>query len=238
MDLLRDAGMPVAAFIAEPIVGCAGQVPLAKGYLKHIYPFIRQAGGVCISDEVQTGFGRVGSAFWGFEMQEVVPDIVVLGKPMGNGHPLAAVVTTDAIAASFDNGMEFFSSFGGNPVSCAIGMAVLEVIEEEGLQEHAQRTGAYFMKLLKELMAEFECVGDVRGAGLFLGVELVTDRNSKNHNPELASRVKNELRNNNILVSTDGPRDNIIKMKPPLCFDNRNADRVVEEMFRIFKLIL
>ena len=236
-DMLSMSGMPPAAFIAEPIVGCAGQVPLAKGYLKNLYPVIRQAGGVCISDEVQTGFGRVGSAFWGFELQEVVPDIVVLGKPMGNGHPLAAVVTTDAIATSFDNGMEFFSSFGGNPVSCAIGMAVLDVIEEEELQQHAHRTGTHFLKMLKELMAEYDCIGDVRGAGLFLGIELVTDRAGKKHNPELAGRIKNELRNSFILVSTDGPLDNIIKMKPPLCFSESNAERVVEAMFHVLKSI-
>lgn len=235
LSQMKDFNRGVGAFIAEPIVGCAGQVPLAKDYLKNIYPAIRKQGGVCISDEVQTGFGRLGSVFWGFELQEVIPDIVILGKPMGNGHPIGAVVTTDEIAASFDNGMEFFSSFGGNPVSCAIGSALLDVIEEEGLQQHAYQTGNHFMKLLEEVKREFECVGDIRGSGLFLGMELVTDPMSKNHHPELAGQIKNELRNNCILVSTDGPFDNIIKMKPPLCFNTQNADRVVEEMFRIIK---
>jgi 4-aminobutyrate aminotransferase-like enzyme len=231
--LLEQSPVPVAAFIAEPIVGCAGQVPLARDYLKNIYPMIRKQGGLCISDEVQTGFGRVGSVFWGYELQKVVPDIVVLGKPMGNGHPLAAVVTTDAVARSFDNGMEFFSSFGGNTVSCAIGMAVLDVIEEEGLQANALHTGNHFMKLLRQLMLKYEQIGNVRGHGLFIGVEFVTDRTSKGHNGKLAGMVKNMLRDRFVLVSTDGPENNIIKMKPPLCFTAENAQTVVEHMDEI-----
>ncbi|MBA7556642.1 [LysW]-aminoadipate semialdehyde transaminase [subsurface metagenome] len=135
ISIIDEAGPGLAALIAEPVVGCGGQVPLAEGYLRHMYTFIRQQGGVCISDEVQTGFGRLGNFFWGFEMHNVTPDIVVLGKPMGNGHPLAAVVTTEDICSSFENRMEFFSSFGGNPVSCSIGQAVLQVIEDEKLQE-------------------------------------------------------------------------------------------------------
>jgi 4-aminobutyrate aminotransferase-like enzyme len=220
---LKIAEGQIAAFIAEPIVGCGGQVPLAPGYLKEVYPMIRKQGGVCISDEVQTGFGRIGTHFWGFEAQEVVPDIVVLGKPMGNGHPIGAVVTTDEIAEAFDNGMEFFSSFGGNPVSCAIGMAVLDVLEEEKLQQNASETGSYFMKLLMNLQKEFQVVGDVRGSGLFLGVEFVNDPVTLEPNTELAQIVKNKLRDSFILVSTDGPYDNVIKMKPPMCFNNDNA---------------
>ena len=236
-ELIVQSSGPIAAFIAEPIVGCAGQVPLARDYLKNIYPMIRKQGGLCISDEVQTGFGRVGSGFWGYELQDVVPDIVVLGKPMGNGHPIAAVVTTDEIARSFDNGMEFFSSFGGNPVSCAIGMAVLDVIEEEGLQDNALRTGNHFMQLLRQLMMKYEEIGDVRGHGLFIGVEFVTDRTSKIHNGKLAGLVKNMLRDRFILVSTDGPENNIIKMKPPLCFTVENANAVVEQMDKIMELV-
>jgi len=232
-DLLKEGSAPVAAFIAEPIVGCAGQVPLAKGYLKNVYPVIREQGGVCISDEVQTGFGRMGSTFWGFELQDVVPDIVVLGKPMGNGHPLAAVVTTDEIADSFDNGMEFFSSFGGNPVSCAIGKAVLEVIEEEGLQQNALETGHYFLKMLNELKNRYEVIGDVRGNGLFLGVELIKNIEILEHHTQLANHLKNKMRDNFILISTDGPKDNIIKMKPPMCFNKQNADIVVDRLSKL-----
>ncbi len=234
-ELISGSEKPVAAFIAEPIVGCAGQVPLAKEYLKNVYPIIRRQGGVCISDEVQTGFGRMGSTFWGFEQQGVVPDIVVLGKPMGNGHPLAAVVTTDEIAESFDNGMEFFSSFGGNPVSCAIGMAVLEAIEEEGLQHNALETGNYFMNKLRELQNLYPVIGDVRGSGLFIGMELVKNTETLEHHAELANYIKNRMREQFILISTDGPMDNIIKMKPPLCFNKQNADVVVESIEEILK---
>jgi len=129
----------IAAFISEPILSCAGQVPLAKNYLKNLYPKIREMGGVCISDEVQTGFGRLGKYFWGYEFQEVIPDIVVIGKPMGNGHPMGAVITTSEIAKSFEKGIEFFSSFGGNPVSCKIGLSVLNIIKSENLQKTLRR---------------------------------------------------------------------------------------------------
>ncbi len=228
--LLNQNNDPVAAFISEPIVGCGGQVPLAPGYLKEVYPMIREQGGVCISDEVQTGFGRLGIHFWGFEAQGVVSDIVVLGKPMGNGHPIGAVVTTNDIAESFDNGMEFFSSFGGNPVSCAIGMAVLDVIKEEGLQQNAVETGSYFMDLLKDLQKQYPVIGNVRGSGLFLGVEFIKDSKTLEPNTEMAQFLKNKLRENFILVSTDGPYDNVIKMKPPLCFEKGDVDFVLETL--------
>lgn len=218
----------IAAFIAEPIVGCGGQVPLAKGYLQEIYPAIRAQGGVCISDEVQVGFGRLGSHFWGYEQQEVIPDIVILGKPMANGHPIGAVVTTSAIAKSFENGMEFFSSFGGNPVSCAIAEAVLDVIEEEGLQQAALETGNYLMLQFKHLQERFPAIGDIRGSGLFLGIELVKADGSPN--TFLAKHLKNELRQRHILVSTDGPFDNVIKIKPPLYFNIINANQLIKEV--------
>ena len=222
----------LAAFISEPVVGCGGQIPLAKGYLQPIYRAVRGQGGVCISDEVQTGFGRLGNAFWGFEQQGVVPDIVVLGKPMGNGHPIGAVVTTDEIAESFEKGVEFFSSFGGNPVSCAIGMAVLDVIEEEGLQENALLVGNHYQKLLRELQTEYSCIGDVRGSGLFLGIDIIKP-GTKEPDTQLAHYIKNTLRERHILVSTDGPADNVIKSKPPLCFTQNNAEEVVRNMRQI-----
>ncbi|MEA1898687.1 MAG: aminotransferase class III-fold pyridoxal phosphate-dependent enzyme [Bacteroidota bacterium] len=230
---LQKIDKPVAAFISEPIVGCGGQVPLAKGYLEKLYPAIRMQGGVCISDEVQTGFGRLGNYFWGYEAHDVVPDIVVIGKPMGNGHPMGAVITGNEIAESFEKGPEFFSSFGGNPVSCAIGMAVLDVLEEEELQENAKQTGNYYKKSLEELSGEFECVGDVRGMGLFLGIEIVKDRVSLEPDTGLAGRIKNELRNRNILISTDGPYDSVLKSKPPLCFSRDNVDQVIQNLFEI-----
>lgn len=224
----------IAAFIAEPIVGCGGQVPLAKGYLKEVYPKIRTQGGICISDEVQVGFGRLGGFFWGFEMHDVEPDMVIIGKPMGNGHPIGAVVTTSQIATSFEQGPEFFSSFGGNPVSCAIGNAVLQVIEEENLQEHARQVGNYFIEELIELQKNHPCIADVRGSGLFLGVEIIAE----NGEPatQLASDIKNHMREQNILVGTDGPFDNVLKIKPPLSFTNDDADTVITVLRNFFAL--
>jgi 4-aminobutyrate aminotransferase-like enzyme len=227
----------IAAFIAEPIVGCGGQVPLAKGYLNKIYKEIRSQDGVCISDEVQTGFGRLGNVFWGYEEQNVIPDIVILGKPMGNGHPMGAVVCTDEIAEAFNNGMEFFSSFGGNPVSCAIGQAVLEVIEEEQLQQNAKMVGDYYLQELAKLQQKYERIGDIRGSGLFIGFEFVKDRLTLEPDTKLAQKVKNELREKFILVSTDGPFDNVIKSKPPLCFSKENVDEVIEKLESIFRFI-
>lgn len=234
MQQIKDSEDPIGAFISEPVVGCGGQVPLAKGYLEKIYPEIRKQGGVCISDEVQTGFGRLGDCFWGFEQQDVVPDIVIVGKPIANGHPMGAVITTSEIATSFGKGVEFFSSFGGNPVSCAVGMAVLEVIEEEHLQENAKEVGDYYKSLLIELQDRHKCIGDVRGSGLFLGVEIVKEGNQET-NRELAHHIKNELRNRFILISTDGPDDSVLKTKPPLCFTKENAKEVVDAMDEILQ---
>ena len=217
-----------AAFIAESLPSVGGQIVLPPGYLKDVYQSVRAAGGVCIADEVQVGFGRLGSCFFGFELQGVTPDIVVLGKPIGNGFPLAAVMTTEEIAASFDNGMEFFSTFGGNPVACAAGLAVLEVLEEEGLQENARTLGDYWIRALREL--DCQMIGDVRGAGLFLGVELVRDSTTLEPATSETSRVVNLLRERGILAGTDGPHHNVIKLRPPLCFTREDADRFVEAL--------
>jgi ethanolamine-phosphate phospho-lyase len=226
----------IAAFISEPILGFAGQVPLAKDYLKKLYPVVRKNGGVCISDEVQTGFGRLGDCFWGYELHGVTPDIIILGKPMANGHPMGAVVTTSEIANSFENGIEFFSSFGGNPVSCEIALAVLEVVENEKLQKNAKEVGEYYKSLLIDLKSKHTWIKDVRGSGLFLGVELSNQTNLK-CNKSITHIVKNELKKNKILVSSDGPNDNVIKTKPPMCFTKQNAKEVVEAMDSILKSI-
>ncbi len=234
IKLIENSETPIGAFISEPIIGCGGQVPLAKGYLKHVFPAIRKHGGVCIDDEVQTGFGRTGDHYWGYEAQEVVPDMVILGKPMANGHPMGAVVCTSDIAASFEKGVEFFSSFGGNPVSCAIALSVLEIIEEENLQENAKIVGEYYKSLLSGLQKRYPCIGDVRGSGLYLGVEIVKD-NSMEPNTGLAHHIKNELRNRHILISTDGPYDSVLKTKPPLCFSKEDAFKTVEQVDDILK---
>ena len=233
IDQISDYGNQIAAFISEPIIGCGGQVPLPAEYLKNLYPYIRSQGGLCISDEVQTGFGRLGSHFWGFETQDVVPDIIILGKPMGNGHPIGAVVTTEKVANAFSEGVEFFSSFGGNPVSCAIGLEVLNVIDREQLQKNALEVGNYYKGEMSHLKKQFDCIGDVRGSGLFLGFEMIKE--GKKHNTELAAIIKNEMRNRHVLVSTDGPKDNVIKSKPPLCFSRENVDTVVQHIYDILK---
>ncbi len=235
VNQIQNSDTPIAAFISEPIVGCGGQVPLADGYLKNVYQAIRDQGGLCISDEVQTGFGRLGEHFWGFEAQDVVPDIVVLGKPIANGHPMGVVVCSEEVSASFDTGVEFFSSYGGNPVSCAIAQAVLEAIDEEGLQENARVVGNYYKNLLTDLQNKYDCIGDVRGSGLFLGVEIV-EENSDKPNSKLASYIKNELRNRNILISTDGPFDSVLKTKPALCFTKQNAEKVVRNIGAVIEI--
>ena len=231
-NVLR-AGRRPRAFLAESILSCGGQIVLPDGYLAEAYRHVRDAGGVCIADEVQVGFGRVGTHFWAFETQGVVPDIVTMGKPIGNGHPMAAVVTTPDIAASFANGMEFFSTFGGNPVSCAIGLAVLDVVESEGLQAHALRVGDHLIKRLAALMTRFPLVGDVRGLGLFLGVEMVNDRAHKGPATRQAWYVANRMKDGGVLMSTDGPFNNVLKIKPPMCFTLQDADFLVETMARV-----
>ena len=220
-------GGGLAAFIAETLPSVAGQIVLPQGYLAEAYGYVRAAGGVCIADEVQVGFGRLGTHFWGFETQAVVPDIVVLGKPIGNGFPLAAVVTTEPIAASFDNGMEFFSTFGGNPVACAAGLAVLEVMEDEQLQERALRVGGRLSAELRSLGSRHPIVGDVRGSGLFLGLELVRDRDTLEPAGTEASYLVNRLRDLGVLTGTDGPFHNVIKIRPPLCFSEADANLFV-----------
>ena len=235
-ESIQDSENKIAAFIAEPIMGCGGQVPLAKMYLQEVYPEIRKQGGVCISDEVQVGFGRLGDSFWGFEIHHVIPDIVVLGKPMGNGHPIGAVVTTSEIAASFENGPEFFSSFGGNPVSCSIGMAVLEVIEEEDLQSRAKKVGDHLKYLFQKLQIKHQVMADIRGYGLFLGIELADSKGVPQ--TEIAQIVKNRLRERHILVGTDGPHENVLKIKPPLSFNEANAETLAYELDLIMQSFL
>ena len=222
-EQLQAEGRGLCAFLAETLPSVAGQVVLPPGYLAEAYRHVRAAGGVCIADEVQTGFGRLGTHFWGFEGQGVVPDIVVLGKPIGNGFPLGAVVTTREIAGAFDNGMEFFSTFGGTPVSCAAGLAVLDVVEEERLQERARHVGGRLREGLRGLSERHPLVGDVRGSGLFLGVELVRDRASLEPAPEEATYVVNRLRERGVLTGTDGPHRNVLKLRPPLVFSEDDA---------------
>jgi len=233
VEYIQSKGRNVAAFICESIISCGGQIELPVNYLSIAYEAVRMAGGVCIADEVQVGCGRVGSAFWGFQLHDVVPDIVTIGKPIGNGHPLAAVVCTKQIADAFANGMEYFNTFGGNPVSTAIGKEVLQVIDDENLQENALMVGHYLKDQLKILQKDFPIIGDVRGQGLFLGFELngrAGEPLSKN-----ASYLANRMRDLAILMSTDGPDHNVIKIKPPMVFSKVNADELISRLFQVLK---
>jgi len=220
IDIIQKLDAPLCGFIAESVPSVAGQIVLPDGYLNKVYDVVRRAGGVCIADEVQTGFGRTGAHFYAFERYGVVPDIVVLGKPIGNGHPIGAVITTRAIADSFDNGIEFFSTFGGNNVSCAIGLTVLEVIDEERLQAHALRVGNHLLAGLHELNPRHEVIREIRGSGFFLGVELEGDAHS----------VVNQMRERGILMGTEGPLHNVIKIRPPMPFSEADADRLVSTL--------
>ena len=227
---LRASGAGLCAFLAESWPSVGGQMSLPADYVQAVYEMVRAAGGVCIADEVQTGYGRLGEHFWGFEAYGVVPDIVVLGKPIGNGHPIGAVVTTPEIASSFDNGMEFFSTFGGNTVSCAIGIAVLEAVHAENLQAHAREVGRYLLERLDELKRRHALIGEVRGSGLFLGVELVTDQRSLAPATRAAAAIANHMRDLGVLLGTDGPFHNVIKIRPPMPFTVQDAGVLVEAL--------
>ena len=233
IERLRESGAGLAGFIAESCPSVGGQIFFPEGYLAEVYAAVRAAGGVCIADEIQTGYGRIGKSFYAFESQGVTPDIVALGKPIGNGHPIGAVITTPEIAASFANGMEFFSTFGGNTVSCAAGLATLSVTLEEDLQSHALRVGARLLEGLRQLSSRHAIIGDVRGSGLFLGVELVRDRNTLEPAAEEASFVSNRFRQSGILLGTDGPFHNVIKIRPPMPFSETDADLLIAVMDEI-----
>ncbi len=235
IETVSESGRGISAFIAESLPGCGGQIVLPDGYFNEAFRHVRNAGGVCIADEVQVGFGRVGTHFWGFETQDAVPDIVTLGKPIGNGHPLGAVVTTPEIAGAFDNGMEYFNTFGGNPVSCAIGLAVLDIIEEEGMQANAREVGGYLLEGLRALAPDHPIIGDIRGMGLYVGVELVLDRETLDPGGHQASYVANRMRDHGVLISTDGPLHNVLKIKPPLVFTKENADYLLYCLGKVLK---
>ena len=228
INVIHNKNRKPAAFICESIISCGGQIELPENYQKLAYKYTREAGGVCIADEVQVGCGRIGNHFWGFQEHEVIPDIVTIGKPLGNGHPLAAVVCTPEIANTFANGMEYFNTFGGNPVSCAIGHKVLEVIEEEKLQENALETGNYLKEQLKILQNKFQVIGDIRGKGLFLGFEL-TDKD-KNPLPHAADLLVNRMKDRGILMSTDGPDNNVLKLKPPIVINRNQIDYFIHHL--------
>ena len=237
IDQLQQSGKGLAAFIAETYPSVGGQIITPNGYLSKVYQYVREAGGVCIADEVQTCYGRIGCAFYAFEEQGVVPDIVVLGKPIGNGHPLAAVVTRRDIAEAFDNGMEFFSTFGGSTLSCVIGKKVLEITQKEKLQEHALEVGGRLLEGFEKMKGKYQIIGDVRGSGLFWGIELVRDRETLEPAGSEASQVSNALKDAGILIGTEGPYHNVLKIRPPMPFNEGNADELLSSLDQVLDRI-
>jgi len=217
----------VAAFVAESIQGVGGALVYPDGFLSNAYRYCREAGGVCIADEVQTGFGRMGSHYWGFETQGVIPDIVTMAKGIGNGLPLAAVVTTPEIAQILTQRIHF-NTFGGNPVSCAGGKAVLEVIDQEHLQQNSLEMGNHLMAGFKKLMSKHDIIGDCRGKGLMTGVELVTDRHSKKPASEQCARVFEHAKELGLLIGKGGFHGNVLRIKPPMCITRPDVDYIIE----------
>jgi len=227
IDRLKDGGQALAGFVAETFPSVGGQIVPPKGYLAGVYKHVRAAGGVCIADEVQTGLGRLGGHYFGFEHQGVIPDIVVLGKPIGNGHPIGVVATTSEIARSFAREPEFFSTFGGSSLSARIGAEVLDIIDDEGLMENARRMGARLIAGLSELGDRYAAIGDIRGMGLFIGVDLVEDRTRKTPATALARYVATRMCECRVLIGTEGPFGNILKIRPPLTIEAEDIDTIV-----------
>ncbi len=225
---IQQRGKQLSLFIIEPVMGCGGQIMIPRSFMVEAFQIVNEAGGLCIVDEVQIGFGRLGSHFWGFQMSGVVPDIITLGKSIGNGHPLSVVITKKNIADIFNNGMEYFNSFGGNPVSCEIGQAVLDVITEEKLQENALKTGEYLLHGLNSIQNKYDIIGDIRGSGLFIGIELIKDMDNMIPAVEEADIVVNAMQKKGILISSDGSDHNVLKIKPPLVFNKKNANYFLE----------
>jgi 4-aminobutyrate aminotransferase-like enzyme len=225
---LKKRGIRPAAFIVDTIISSGGVVAPPAGYLKSAADIIRAAGGLFIADEVQPGFGRTGGNFWGYEVDDLVPDIVTMGKPMGNGHPLSAIVTRRDLAEGFSERGRYFNTFGGNPVSCAAGLAVLDIIEKEGLQQNALKVGKRIVAGMESLAGTHSCIGDTRGTGFFLALELVSDRDKRIPDRELADRIVNALRDRGVLTGSIGPDDNILKFRPPMVLSERDADYMLE----------
>jgi 4-aminobutyrate aminotransferase-like enzyme len=230
IEALAGRGIKPAMFLCDAIFDSNGVLTAPDGYLASVYKDVRAAGGLCIADEVQAGLCRLGDHTWGFQDSGVIPDIVTMGKPIGDGHPLAAVVTTPAIAEAFSRKFHYFNTFGGNPVSAAVGLSVLDVVEQEGILQNVHDVGAVLGKGLRELAGEFSLIGDVRGKGLFFGLEFVRDRTSLEPASEKAGRVRDRLRDGGILVGTSGPFDNVLKIRPPLVFSSENAEMLLHQL--------
>lgn len=235
IDDMRAQGIKFAGFLADSIFSSDGVLPGKPGFLKQAIDVVHQNGGIFIADEVQPGFARTGEAFWGFARHGIVPDVVTTGKPMGNGIPVSGLMAKAPVLAAFSDALPYFNTFGGNPVSMAAAHAVLDVIEQEGLQAHSLHTGAALLAALQELQAIYPCIGEVRGAGLFIGFELVKDRESKQPDKALALDLVEALREAFVLTSVAGPYGNVLKIRPPLCFQLQDIDWVVSAMDRCLR---
>ncbi|KAJ1373106.1 Ethanolamine-phosphate phospho-lyase 1 [Parelaphostrongylus tenuis] len=235
IEKVENNGRTVAAYFAEALQSCGGQVIPPPGYFAEVARHVRQHGGLMVIDEVQTGFGRVGKKFWAYQLHDdgFCPDIVTMGKPMGNGFPVSAVVTTRKIANALGGSVGYFNTYGGNPVACAAVLGVMRVIREEKLLDHSQAMGEEFEKQLNELKKKYQCIGDIRGVGLFWGIDLVKDRHTREPDQKLALSLILKLRKERgILLNADGPYTNILKIKPPLCFNKQNLMDTVNALDR------
>lgn len=237
IDDLKRHGIKPALLIVDTIFSSDGVVGGPKGFLKPAVDAIHAAGGLFIADEVQPGFGRTGDAMWGFMRHGVEPDMVTVGKPMGNGYPMAGVIMRPQVVAEFGEKARYFNTFGGNPVAAAAGMAVLDVIKADNLQNNARDVGAFMQDEFRQLAAEFAVIGDVRGAGLFIGVEIVSDAKSKTPDAATTSRLVNGLRERRILISASGPAANVLKIRPPLVFSRENAGMLVAGMREVLETL-
>lgn len=227
LALLERRGIKPCALVMDTIISSGGVMDPPPGYLRSLAEKARAAGALFIADEVQPGFGRTGKNFWGFEADGLVPDIVTMGKPMGNGHPISAIVAHSDLLQEFGRKESYFNTFGGNPVSCAAALAVLDVIDEEHLQDNALDVGNHIVAGLAQLAGKHACIGDVRGTGLFIALDLVTDRGSRAPATELARALINDLRNRGVLTSTIGRHANILKFRPPMVLKKEDADTML-----------
>ena len=234
LQKLKQRNIKVAAFIIDTIISSSGVVGPPPGYLRKSAEIVREAGGLFIADEVQPGFGRIGKTFWGYESDDFVPDIVTMGKPMGNGHPIAATVIQRPLVEKFSNKTGYFNTFGGNPVSCAAAMAVMDVIEMEDLQKNALEVGAFLKEGIKSIALKFPLIGDVRGSGFFLAIEMVED-SKKNPATKAAYKIVQELKERGILTNTIGPDENILKLRPPMVFTKENANFFLDQLEIVVK---
>jgi 4-aminobutyrate aminotransferase-like enzyme len=222
-----------STLILCPFFANEGFPDLPHGWLDPTIAAVRRAGGVIIADEVQPGFGRLGTHFWGHQKIGLTPDIITTGKPMANGHPVAAVIAPYATMHAFRSRFRYFNTFGGNPVSCAAAMATLRVVQEEGLMENARIVGDYAREGLRDLAARHDCIGDVRGSGLFFGAEMVLDRQSKTPATAFTKRVANRMREHGVLLNFLGIHYNVLKIRPPMVFSKSDADRMLDRLDKV-----